>query len=338
MPIEIPLAQQVYTADVRGPSEPTPIRRPHSIRRTSTIDMTWPDGIPGEVHCVGRCRDLRTGASPDEAEVVDQATVIADITSERVYTSIQSVPERPALQGIVGARGGGGSRSRMGVLIADDKEQASPLYLLMDDLPAAGLVSGHISAEWVQPEDRRRPLHMVPGSMDGICAGHVENASAHDPAGGIFMIHQVRPVQPLDRADDPIGWHEHAPDVVEPSMRRARRIDAWIDGQEIRVDAFFQDTAMTPGGVRVAVHEYCILAAASLADGQLTELFVDPRVLPFDECPNAVRNTRRMLGKPLGDFRGTVIPTLPGTDGCTHLNDMLRALAEVPRLVQAFEA
>ncbi len=334
MPIEIPLDAQRYTAPVRGPSIPTPVRRPHSVRRTSTIDMTWPAGIVGSVHCVGTCRDLVTGASADDTAVLGMAEVVADISPERVYESIQTNPPREALNALIGARGGGGSRTRMSGLIADDKSGATPLFLLMDDLPAAGLISGHISAEWVQPQDRRKPLHMVPGSMDGICAGHVEGASAHNPKGGIYMIHQVRAVPALDRPDDASGWHVHAPDVIEPSMRRARRIDAWVENDAIKVDAFFQDSAMTPGGVRIAVHEYCISASVDRATGVLEELFVDPRVLPFDECPNAVRNTSRVLGMTLREFRSTVIATLPGTDGCTHLNDMLRSLAEVPALIE----
>lgn len=338
MPIEIPLAAQMYTAAVRGPSIPTPARRKNSIRRTSTIDMTWPGGIGTSVHCIGSCRDLLTRASLGDVEVIAEAGVVADLSPERVYESIQTRPERESLAALIGARGGGGSRTRMSGLIPDDKAMASPLFLLMDDLPAAGLISGHISAEWVEPELRRRPLHMVPGSMDGICAGHVEGASAHDPTGGIFMIHQVREVPSLDRPDDALAWHPHAPDVIEPSMRRARRIDVWIEQDEIHVDAFFQDSAMTPAGIRVAVHEYCISAVADLADGRLTDLFVDPRVLPFDECPNAVRNTSRVVGTTLSEFRSTVIPTLPGTDGCTHLNDMLRALAEVPSLSKVIAA
>ena len=332
MPIEIPLSAQKYTAAVRGPSQSTPPRRCNSIRRTSTIDMTWPAGIGNSVHCVGACRDLATGQTPGGTTVLGYAEVLADISPERVYERIQTTPAREALSALVGARGGGGSRTRMSALISEDKAVASPLFLLMDDLPAAGLISGHISAEWVLPQDRRQPLHVVPGSMDGICAGHVEGASAHDPKGGIFMIHQVRAVPPLDRADDAVSWHAHAPDVIEPSMRRARRIDVWMEGGKIKVDAFFQDTAMTPDGVRVAVHEYCITAGVDQATGVLEELFVDPRVLPFDECPNAVRNTSRVMGMTLKDFRSTVIPSLPGTDGCTHLNDMLRSFAEVPAL------
>jgi hypothetical protein len=35
----------------------------------------------------------------------------------------------------------------------------------------------------------------------------------------------------------------------------------------------------------------------------------------------------------LADFRDAVLATLPGTLGCTHLNDVLRALADVPTLV-----
>jgi signal transduction histidine kinase len=56
-------------------------------------------------------------------------------------------------------------------------------------------------------------------------------------------------------------------------------------------------------------------------------------VLPFGECPGAVRNISRLLDSELSQLRQTVLDQLPGTLGCTHLNDALRALAEVPTLV-----
>jgi len=34
------------------------------------------------------------------------------------------------------------------------------------------------------------------------------------------------------------------------------------------------------------------------------------------------------------DLRKTVLSKLAGTAGCTHLNDVLRALAEVPQLLE----
>ena len=57
-----------------------------------------------------------------------------------------------------------------------------------------------------------------------------------------------------------------------------------------------------------------------------------PRVLPYDECPLAVRNVAALAGLPLSELRGAVLERLRGPLGCTHLNDMLRALADVPVL------
>jgi hypothetical protein len=112
-------------------------------------------------------------------------------------------------------------------------------------------------------------------------------------------------------------------------MRRARRIDVWLDGV-INIDAFFQDSCTTPHHGRVAVHEYQIRATADVATGELLTVQADPRVLPFDACPGAAKNVDRMIGIPLRDFRQAVLDRLPGTLGCTHLSDALRALAEVP--------
>jgi hypothetical protein len=41
----------------------------------------------------------------------------------------------------------------------------------------------------------------------------------------------------------------------------------------------------------------------------------------------------RMVGTPVGEFRQAVLDTLVGTVGCTHLNDVLRAFADVPSLI-----
>jgi hypothetical protein len=43
-------------------------------------------------------------------------------------------------------------------------------------------------------------------------------------------------------------------------------------------------------------------------------------------------------GAPLRDLREVVLTRLRGTDCCTHLNDMLRDLAEVPVLMAALTA
>ena len=331
MPFEWPFGSRVLTADVLGPAQPTPPRRPGSIRRTSTVDMHWPRGLDDDLHCEGACRDLVTTKEAD-TWVIDLATATAYISPGRFYVALATIPDRPALQELIGARGAAGSRTKMGQLIADDKEQGTALYMLMDDIPAAALISGQIRYEWIAPEDRpvfKGTLNM----MENICIGHAAGSSHHSPDEGIIAIQQTRPVPPLRDPMDPLGWHEHAPDERGPSMRRARRIDVWLEDDQIHVDAFFQDSGINPDGVRFAVHEYTLQATANL-DGVLTSVKAETRVLPFDTCPAAVLNIARMVGTPLSEFRSTVIRTLPGVLGCTHLNDMMRSLAEVPILAR----
>ncbi len=60
-----------------------------------------------------------------------------------------------------------------------------------------------------------------------------------------------------------------------------------------------------------------------------------PRVLPFPECQWAAPHAEQLKGTPVTSFRATVQQTLTELHACTHLNDMLRGLAEVPALVKA---
>ena len=101
----------------------------------------------------------------------------------------------------------------------------------------------------------------------------------------------------------------------------------------IRINAAFQDSAKRKTAGRVAIHEYDLDATADLKTGELLTLTPHPRILPFGECPGAVHNTQRLLGRSIGEIRDAVLEQLRGTNGCTHLNDALRALADVPKLV-----
>jgi hypothetical protein len=56
-------------------------------------------------------------------------------------------------------------------------------------------------------------------------------------------------------------------------------------------------------------------------------------VLPWDECPGAAGSAARLVGQPVGALRRIVGDELRGTSTCTHLNDLLRSLADVPHLV-----
>ena len=150
---------------------------------------------------------------------------------------------------------------------------------------------------------------------------------------------RVQVVGPLVHADDPHGWHDLA--ALPPvSLRRARRIDVWrdpVDGT-VMIDAAFQDSSGHPDHERVAIHEYLLHARVDPDTLLVTVVEADPRILPFTSCPNAVGTATRVVGTPVAELRTTVLDRLAKTDGCTHLNDALRALAEVPVLLAQLDA
>ncbi len=326
----------VVPADVRvlGPAIPTPARRPGSVRRTSTIDAIWPDGAGTPMHLQGRSRDLLTPGDGSKPIVLIEDSLQAVVAPDRTTTALSSMPARVDLQPLVGVKGG--ARARVVQLLPGEVAAGTPLYLLLDDLAGATLVSGFAFTHWRRneekivdfssPEIKERKLKMI-----GICAGFQKGASALGSEGVPPAVHAIQPVQDLELDADPVAWHElfH---VTEVSSRRSRRMDVWREGDEYVVDAFFQDAGTSPGGPRIAVHEYTIQARFDVNSGIVTAIQAVPQVLPFRECPLASVNVVRLVGQPLREFRSIVNEQLPGIDGCTHMNDALRALAEVPVL------
>ena len=56
------------------------------------------------------------------------------------------------------------------------------------------------------------------------------------------------------------------------------------------------------------------------------------------ECPGALGSAARLAGQPLADLRPWVRETFTGTSTCTHLNDVLRGVADVDHLIDVVEA
>ncbi|WP_181782053.1 DUF2889 domain-containing protein, partial [Pseudonocardia pini] len=205
---------------------------------------------------------------------------------------------------------------------------------LLDDVAGASLVGGFAwsqwTSEWTTPAAPRRRGRR----MEGVCTGFQPGSRALDEEGFSVLDHRVRPVEALTAGPDPLAWHA-LPEVTGVSMRRSRRIDVHVADGAVVVDSFFQDSATTPANGRIAVHEYRLSARAEA--GVLTEVAADPRVLPYLECPLATRTVDRMVGTPVGQLRAAVLERLKGTAGCTHLNDALRALAEIEVLAAPLE-
>ncbi|MFN4021204.1 MAG: hypothetical protein ACK4IC_11885, partial [Erythrobacter sp.] len=90
------------------------------MRRTSTIDTSWPEGYGAPMLMQGHARDLLTpldgGAPLVLAE--DRYTILA--SARREILSIDVSPDRPEAQQLVGIRAGGESRSALIRIMADE--------------------------------------------------------------------------------------------------------------------------------------------------------------------------------------------------------------------------
>jgi hypothetical protein len=327
-----------YDDAPRNPQPLPPSRVPGSVRRTSSLLMSFPGGFGTSMHLDGRCRDIRTTAAGG-VDLLGEAEVHVRAAADRTIEAIEARPAVPGVDRLVGARGGSDLRAAIDAAVPDERRNGTPLHLLLDDLGGGTLIGGFVFFLWRDelPEVRERLGSRAPRQMQGICSGFRTGSSALNANGTMANTpHNVARTFGLVDPSDPEGWHrlDTPPGIA---TRRARRIDVRIDGEQLVIDAMFRDNAWRPDGTEVAVHEYSLEATADRTTGALLSLHAEPRVLPFRECPGAAPNAVRLVGTPLRDLRSVVLQTLRSTDCCTHLNDALRALAEVPILAGYIE-
>jgi hypothetical protein len=286
----------------------------------------------------GRGRDLLT---PFEGMPVELANADFEMTvsPSREIMALDLQPPHRRMTELTGVRAGRASRAALRNALGDI--EGTLLFQLLDDFPGASLVSDWVWSRWI-PDWRERARRNVgvqrPVSTVDICTGFAKGASSllangePDRDKASFAT-----VPSLDRPDDTLGWHPLR-SQNGPQMRRARRIDLWREGDSLKVDAGFQDSGNLPEGGRAAIHEYRIHAEIDATTGVLLTMQVQPLILPFHECPGASVKAMRMVGQRVAEFRAAVVERLPATLGCTHLNDMLRSLADVPRLAKSLPA
>jgi hypothetical protein len=290
---------------------------------------------------VGRARDIVTPISGGAPITCAEDGFEALLSPERCIISIEATPPRAGLSRLVGERGGGGLRKVLEQAVPAERGNATPLYLILDDISGASLVAGWAWSQW-DPNWMQNSRAALKGfdlekafrSREGICTGFAPGSSAFVVAG---TNRDGTPTPDLRNPDDPDGWHAMTAQDGRIGLRRARRIDVRLT-DVIVIDSAFQDSATTSAGGRAVVHEYRLMATADPRSLQLLSVEAEPRVLPFVECPGAAMNASRLLGTPLPELRDRVLAELKGTAGCTHLNDALRALAEVPVLVKHLRA
>jgi hypothetical protein len=329
-----------------------------SIRRTSNIDTVRPDGLRHggmrkEALVDARARDLRTDSDGTSA-VVGEATLRARIGPTHALVSLQTSPSVPALQQLIGVTVGSGFRSRLNEIIAEEIEDGSLLYLLLDDLPGATLVSGyaiHRAGGFDEPRPAEPATEPAPvrapdppparpaldfSSRGDLCAGWAHDATmmVHFRETGSLPVPLGPPAPLLEPVGDPDSWHDMAP-LTPYAIRRRRRLDLIVPdvpGGAHRIDLHFRDSHCDEESRETVLHEYTITGTADLAAGRIGAVSARAHVLPWLECPGAVASAERIGGMELSALRPVVRREFVGRTTCTHLNDSLRSLADIAAL------
>jgi len=289
---------------------------------------------------VGRARDYATGAGR-AGETLAEGAFRLRMSEDKTIVAIEADPPHSGIESLVGERGGGHLRmvlrERMPALIAS----ADPLYLVLDDISGTALVSAFAWSQWYPDWAEKLRERMGEETMArmmeqriNVCWGLQEGNTGVRREGPASNVADADAGE-LRNPADPEGWHDFV-DAEGPGFRRARRIDVVReDGSgKLRIDSAFQDSAKMKQGGRVAIHEYLLRVIADADTLTIEQLDIEPRILPFPECPGAIHNAQRLVGKRIDAIRDEVLALLRGPQGCTHLNDALRALAEVPRLAE----
>jgi hypothetical protein len=291
--------------------------------------MSFPDGTPGapgaRIVLTSAARDVVTAAD-GTALVVADAALRLEATGERVVTDIVAEPALAGLKTMVGRRAASGWRAAARELVPDGV--VSPLGLLLDEVPIAVMLSFYAG---LRTGSTRRPQGSSTAHfMRDICAGWATGATPilALEAGEKVPLPASVPA-PAASYDDPFASEPRGPLGVG-CLRRSRRIDV-MPGEVIVVDAHFRDTWSDPAEGEGVLHEYS-LAVELAEDGTVLRIEAEPHVLPYGECPRAARAPQSLVGRHVGEAAHTLPPELAGAASCTHLNDLLRAIACVPAL------
>jgi hypothetical protein len=319
------------------------------VRRTTHIDMLRPNGVDAELVLIGAGRDLRTelDGTPTVLDTGAFEATIDYVNAQRVV-ALATTPPVDGLDVLVGRSASTGFRAALTEVVADQDVIGRVVYQLLDDLPVATLISGFSpqharaeSGEWgdpaARPIQREAPEGLAMLQRADLCAGwKADGTIMQGFAEGLPPIVTGPDAPSLDDGDDPWAWHDLDVELARHGMRRRRRIDISRapDGATLAIDAHFRDSYMNADGEETVVHEYTLDVVLDARDLRVLESVATPHVLPWFECPEAVASAGRLVGGTLEGLRASVRAEFLGATTCTHLNDAMRALEDVPALAR----
>jgi hypothetical protein len=334
---------------VRDPLRSVPELLDGTLRRTMHVDVgpaaAW--AVKGrDLELAGSARDVRGGSEVGSPIVVNQASIRARFDSGRVLVALETEPEAAWAETMVGQRSGSGFRRYL--------DEATPpgagsslVRQLLEDLPAAALISGYSSLRLA------RRLGGAPGSltppgvldrMTDLCSGWRAGGLAVEmvSAGEGVPVQDTPHAPDLAASAEPNAWHE-IPVLSADWMRRRRLVDVSFDEdfavtRSAGIWAMFRDTVGESDGSESVLHEYSVTGRLiwSPEGVELASIRADPRVLPFVECPAAASEVVALEGRLLRDLPRAVPDVLFGVASCTHLNDLLRNIGGMAPVLEAF--
>jgi len=327
---------------VAGPHRPvveTPEAAPDSVRRTTSFDMTRPEGLDGPLVADVRGRDLR--CTPEGAAVILDA-VDLQVEIDQATTQVVSLSGSSAtseVRGLEGVSLRGGFAAAVADALRGDRSRRTLLYSALEDLSGANLVSGYARLQAgaipVMPEfgeamaDRQRD----------VCAGWADGGAVveHLRLTGENAVPMGPPAPALVTGDG--RWHALAP-IAPHTVRRLRCLDVRVphlDGGRPTVWAHFRDSHRRVDRESV-MHEYVVTGDVDPVGTTIEHLKVDVRVLPWDTCPAAADGAPALDGTPARELPARVRAELRGPTTCTHLNSTIRSLADVDALLRVLDA
>jgi hypothetical protein len=295
--------------------------------------MTRDEGSLDPVYLNGSARDLWTAADGTVTELGTATLSAAIELIARVVRHVEVTPPMAAMSRLAGAPAMSGFRAAADKVAPELRQARDLRYTLLDDVPVATLISGHALAASNMLGDATKSGYLPVADQ---CAGFASGGQLLTSLQAGGSVTPTGPQAPdLDHSDDVWAWHQLAA-LPHQGMRRRRRIDVYQGESPSRVgiDAMFRDTYVRSDGVQTIIHEYTLDAVVDAETGVVVDSRATPRVLPWHECPGAVSSAARITGMTLQELHFRVRQELCGTSTCTHLNDLLRSVADAEALIR----
>lgn len=299
-----------------GPHNPlfeTPPRPAGTARRTTSIDVHFPDFDSASISIDVRGRDVGDDGVRDEFVLPLTVDLVSGVIADSDIGSLVGVNLRS------------GFRRWLAEFMPEEALDRTLQYSVLDDMPGAFLVSGYAllrdglipRTDATATEARHRQADVCAGwDVKGpVYLNMYDNGMSPTPYG---------PVAPPLEAVHADSWHELAPLAIG-TVRRRRCLDV----SPGMVHGHFRDS-YTATDHEMVMHEYEFTAA--LDGDRIAAVDVTPRVLPWDACPNAIASAQGVVGQLIDEVAEKVRADFKGTPTCTHLNSTMASLADVGAL------